>query len=163
MMFSLSVLVLLCGIGGTLTAIVPLSHHRERVCCPEGWTQKDDNCYMYKAEPRTFIDAERVCNLVGGNLASISNILENAVVFQLVAKAGGDEAWIGLHDAVKSEEYLWTDGTKFVFSNFASSVASGGDSCVVIKASGSQGEWGGEPCDDDEPYVCIRPAKCQIH
>ncbi|XP_061908280.1 lithostathine-1-alpha-like [Entelurus aequoreus] len=157
MAFSLRVLFLLCGISGALTAALPVS--KKEVCCPDGWTQKDEHCYIYKEEKRTFADAERICNLIGGNLASIRTPVENAVVYQLVVKGGGDEAWIGLHDAVKSQNYLWTDGTPFVFANFASG-GSGSDECVVIETTGNDGLWKGEPCTDDEPYVCIREAFC---
>ncbi|XP_061828746.1 lithostathine-1-alpha-like [Nerophis lumbriciformis] len=158
MAFSLRVLFLLCGIGGALTAVVPAP--KKEVCCPTGWTQKDEHCYIYKAEKRTFSDAERICNLIGGNLGSIRTPVENAVVFQLVKKGGGDEAWIGLHDALKSENYLWTDGTPFVYENFATGAASGSDKCVVIETA-NDGQWKGEPCGDDEPYVCIREALCK--
>nr|XP_049579115.1 galactose-specific lectin nattectin-like [Syngnathus scovelli] len=87
--------------------------------CPRGWTQLDCKCYIYEDEPRSFADAESVCNILGGNLASIHNDLENAFIVEVI-RANGDETegWIGLHDAILDTDYIWTDGSEEDFLNF---------------------------------------------
>nr|XP_057907855.1 galactose-specific lectin nattectin-like [Doryrhamphus excisus] len=160
MAFSLHVLVLLCGLSGLLTGAWAWPSRNRALCCPKGWDQFNDRCYIYQDEARTFADAERICNILGGNLASISDELENAVVYHLVEEAGANQAWIGLSDAIENDEYFWTDGVKFVFENFASGEP-GADECVAIEAAG--GEWVGESCDTEEPYVCVADAECYKH
>ncbi|XP_054646252.1 ladderlectin-like [Dunckerocampus dactyliophorus] len=160
MAFSPRVFVLLCGISGLLTGAWAKPSKNRALCCPKGWDQFNDRCYIFQDEARTFTDAERICNLLGGNLASISDELENAVVYHLVEEADANQAWIGLHDNIEEEDFMWLDGTKFEFENFANGEP-GGDMCVVIEADG--GEWVGESCDSEEPYVCVADAFCYRH
>ncbi|XP_061908281.1 ladderlectin-like [Entelurus aequoreus] len=158
MAFTLRVFVLLCGLSALMPGAWSVPKN-PNICCPEGWTQLDARCYIFKAESRTFIDAESVCNILGGNLVSILSALENSLVQKLILVSGASEAWIGLHDAVEDDQFFWTDGSEFKFENFAQGEP-GNDECVVIQTSGT---WEGESCDDPEPYVCLRDAVCPRH
>nr|XP_057941459.1 galactose-specific lectin nattectin-like [Doryrhamphus excisus]XP_057941460.1 galactose-specific lectin nattectin-like [Doryrhamphus excisus] len=161
MAFSLRTFFLLCGVSGLLTGAWSWPS-KKGGCCPEEWTQLDDHCYVFKDDPRTFADAESVCNILGGNLASITSALKNVVVYELVVEGEVADAWIGLSDAIEGGEYFWTDGKPFDFSNFAAGDP-GTDSCAVMQTNGSAAEWASVPCDNEEPYVCIMESSCSKH
>nr|XP_057907639.1 lactose-binding lectin l-2-like [Doryrhamphus excisus] len=129
-------------------------HHDIDGCCPQGWTQVDDHCYIFQSEVRTFADAESVCNTLGGNLASIHSYLENLAVAGLIKEGGADYAWIGLHDAIKKGNYIWTDGTNVEFLNFAPVEPNGTGACVELYVADFT--FFDEDCTIFHPYVCTR-------
>ncbi|XP_077573854.1 galactose-specific lectin nattectin-like [Stigmatopora nigra] len=149
----------------TLCGILALTQARqtesEKNCnCPKGWTLLDKYCYIYQHDPRSFSDAESVCNVIGGNLVSINSRKENAVVVELIREAEGSvvDAWIGLHDAIEEGEFVWTDGEVLNFRFFGSGQPdndNGNEDCVEIAASGEM--WADDQCSGLHPFVCIRP------
>ncbi|XP_061678970.1 ladderlectin-like [Syngnathoides biaculeatus] len=160
MAFALRALFLLCGICGLLSGAWSFpTKIRKAFNCPKDWTQLDHNCYIYQEEARGFADAEAVCQILGGNLVSIHSRLENAVVMQ-VAIAGGtgsEEIWIGFHDTLEDDDFIWTDGSRDDFTNFLTNEpnSANGD---CIEAVLPDGGWQTEDCGDSEPYVCIMEA-----
>ncbi|XP_054654892.1 ladderlectin-like [Dunckerocampus dactyliophorus] len=158
---ALHVFFLLCGISGLLTGAWswPQRDNRDGYC-PKGWTQLDDLCYILQEEPRSFADAERLCNILGGNLASITSALNNAVVYQLLVARDELKAWIGLSDAVQENTFFWNDGKLFGFDNFGPDEPKGVGDCVLIYISG---QWYDCDCADEYPYVCIREASLADH
>ncbi|XP_077600576.1 galactose-specific lectin nattectin-like [Stigmatopora nigra] len=157
MAFSLPSLLLLCVVLTQAFARPPT--HKKDNDCPRGWTRLGCNCYIYQEDKRCFSDAEKVCNILGGNLVSIHSALENAVVLELI-RAGTTEpetSWIGLHDAInKDEDFIWTDGTLEDFSTFNGNPLSSDENCVEI--SHSDGCWEDASCDVLLSYVCIKEA-----
>ncbi|XP_049608623.1 galactose-specific lectin nattectin-like [Syngnathus scovelli] len=155
MAFTLGSLFLLCGICGLLTGVS--SAPVKAFYCPNDWTLLKSSCYIYQAESRTFSDAESVCIILGGNLVSIHDGLENAFVLELIRAADGevDEAWIGYSDAIMEGDFIWTDGSDNSFQNFG---AGEPDSDDCISMDTNDGEWQDEECDDTFPYVCIMDA-----
>ncbi|XP_054648687.1 galactose-specific lectin nattectin-like [Dunckerocampus dactyliophorus] len=155
MALALHVFFVLCGISGVLTGAWSWRRHKDKdACCPEGWTQLDDHCYIFQYEVRPFADAERVCKILGGNLASIHNYLENVAVAGLIKDGGADFAWIGLHDAIEKGHYFWTDGKDFDFDNFALGKPDGTGACVELYAPDQT--FFDEDCTVYHPYVCAR-------
>ncbi|XP_061629058.1 galactose-specific lectin nattectin-like [Phyllopteryx taeniolatus] len=158
---ALRLLFLLCGISGLLTGVwsYPMTYSKN-INCPQDWTQLDCKCYIYQDEARSFVDAEAVCSILGGNLVSIHNDLENAVVLQLL-RAGGDgtTAWTGLHDAIEDGDYIWADGSEEDFLNFDVNATpdpepnSSTGNCVEIDES--DGLWQTAACTNDNVYICI--------
>ncbi|XP_061633486.1 lithostathine-1-alpha-like [Phyllopteryx taeniolatus] len=158
MAFALRSLFLLCGISGLLTGVwsKPTSVKVQN-SCPKGWTQLDCHCYQYQDEERTFADAESVCNILGGNLVSIHSDLENAFILELIRQGGNDdEAWIGYHDAVEEDDFLWTDGSDQDYTNFdvSGTEPDGTGDCVHMDESA--GLWEDSVCSDEVAYVCIQ-------
>ncbi|XP_061910718.1 galactose-specific lectin nattectin-like [Entelurus aequoreus] len=159
MAFTSRAFFLLCGIIG-LTGVWSLSFQDNTdECCPKGWTQLNKRCFIYKEEGRTFSDAESVCNLLGGNLASILSALEYAVVLEVIKLTDDPivDTWIGLHQAVETDTFLWTDGSDFKFEAF-SEVVNAGD-CAEIETDDEL--WDLDDCTDINPYVCVRDTECK--
>ncbi|XP_077375326.1 galactose-specific lectin nattectin-like isoform X2 [Festucalex cinctus] len=161
MAFALRSLFLLCGISGLLTGVgsFPINILTD-VSCPEGWTQLDCDCYIFQAEARSFADAEAICNILGGNVVSIHNDLENAIVQQLIIAGGNTAAFIGLHNALAAGDFIWTDGTVEDFRNFVPMNPISGN-CVILVTVG--GLWVSVPCTGPGPYVCIKEAHHFLH
>ncbi|XP_077453632.1 snaclec botrocetin subunit beta-like [Stigmatopora argus] len=168
MAFGLRSFLLLCMFSGLLTGVwsVPKKIEKDNDC-PKDWTRLDCHCYIYQTEERMFADAESVCNILGGNLVSIHTDLENAFVTELF-KAGGDSGsgvWIGLHDAVENDNFLWTDGSEFDLRNFGTlggdpdSSASG--SCVELQSDDAT--WDIVDCTGESPYICITDVLTHSH
>ncbi|XP_077467319.1 galactose-specific lectin nattectin-like [Stigmatopora argus] len=128
--------------------------------CPKGWTQLDENCYIFQDGERTFSDAESICNILDGNLVSINSAKENVLIVELIRECKGEivDTWIGLHDAIEEGEFIWTDGEIVNFSGFApgqpDSNASDED-CVEIENRDDM--WHDVPCTDLNPFVCMKP------
>ncbi|XP_068505830.1 lithostathine-1-beta-like [Syngnathus scovelli] len=158
MAFTLGSLFLLCGISGLLTGawsakIVPVKGNN----CPKGWTQLDCFCYIYEGDGRTFADAESVCNILGGNLVSIHNELENALVLELIrAGSSASPAWIGYTDAISNTDFIWTDGSDVDFTNFDVGAPNDDGDCVAMIPT--DGTWNDGDCTFEFSYVCIREA-----
>ncbi|XP_019719077.1 lactose-binding lectin l-2-like [Hippocampus comes] len=147
MALTLRSFLLLCVISGAVTG----AWNR----CPEGWVELEHRCYIYQSQEMTFLGAEKVCNILGGNLVSIHNSLENAVVFDLIQS--GPTAWIGLHSAILDQDFLWTDGSIVTFTAFNSDGPDGLGNCVQF--SRLDGFWQDHPCDVRAPFVCIQDVK----
>ncbi|XP_019746307.1 galactose-specific lectin nattectin-like isoform X1 [Hippocampus comes] len=156
-MARLHLLVVLC----VTVALSQARHsHPEKNQCPKGWTQLDKYCYSFKNDPRTFPDAESVCNILGGNLVSINSAKEHALVVELIREGAGSvvDTWIGLHDAILEGDFVWTDGEVVNFKNFGANQPDnngGNENCVEIEADDSL--WDDDECTDLNPFVCIRP------
>ncbi|XP_077580952.1 galactose-specific lectin nattectin-like [Stigmatopora nigra] len=153
MAITLRSFLILCGILGFLTGTV-------KTCCPKGWTQLDDRCFIYQDEEREFADAEAVCQILGGNLASVHSAFEYVAVLALIKERSepnsNRDVWLGLHEAIELEAYQWTDGSPFDFNAFNSDDGNG--SCVEIDYSDLS--WDNADCDDTMRYVCARDAEC---
>ncbi|XP_077369787.1 ladderlectin-like isoform X4 [Festucalex cinctus] len=134
----------------------PISHG-QGLCCPEGWTQVDCRCFIFQDEEREFADAESVCKILGGNLASVQSALENAVLVQLNAAGTTDtsaDIWIGLQEAIEEGTFFWTDGTLVDFTNFNDDNDSG--DCVAIESDDVL--WDIDPCGRENKFFCSREA-----
>ncbi|XP_061758510.1 alpha-N-acetylgalactosamine-specific lectin-like isoform X2 [Nerophis ophidion] len=124
MVSAVGVFFLLCGISGLFTEARPWGLlHNYNLRCPKGWTQLEDQCYIFQNINKTYAEAENICNVFGGHLASIHSRLENSLVIELVQEASADYAWIGLYGAFKDGSFLWTDGSEVDFADFAAELS----------------------------------------
>ncbi|XP_061664180.1 galactose-specific lectin nattectin-like [Syngnathoides biaculeatus] len=158
MAFTLRSVFLLCGISGLLTAVWA---GKDGNYCPKDWSQLDDHCYIFINQERSFIDAEQICLLRGGNLASILDAKENALVLELIRDALGEiqDTWVGLHDGPSEGTFIWTDGSPAEISGFTTPQPDdfgGNEDCVEI--SRDTEAWNDETCTDLNFFVCIKEA-----
>ncbi|XP_077459164.1 snaclec bitiscetin subunit alpha-like isoform X2 [Stigmatopora argus] len=145
MVFTLGLLLLIFGLQIGTTAI------RQNDRCPEGWTQLNNRCYIFKETSLTFDLAEKSCVQLGGHLASIQNDIQRAVVNELTQAAiDVSGVWIGL--CLLSGSPLWTDGSDIEFG--IEEVRSQPDGCVKIELS--EFAWLTEDREMNLPYICAR-------
>ncbi|KAI3376049.1 hypothetical protein L3Q82_016580 [Scortum barcoo] len=90
----------------------------------------------------TWAKAEKNCQSMGGNLASIHNILEYHEIQRLVMSSSYEykEAWIGGSDAQEENTWFWSDGKPFHYSNWCS-----GEKC-----------WDDFYCNANKPSICVK-------
>uniref|UniRef100_A0A3Q2YLT0 Galactose-specific lectin nattectin-like n=2 Tax=Hippocampus comes TaxID=109280 RepID=A0A3Q2YLT0_HIPCM len=146
---------LLCGLLAGVWALPKVTY------CPKGWTQLDDTCFMFVAQQRTFIDAELICQLKGGNLASVLDARENALVIELIRQEfnGLRDTWIGLNDAIREGTNLWTDGSVVKFTAYTPPQPDdfgGLEDCTEIDDATEA--WNDDQCTDLNYFVCSKEA-----
>eukprot|EP00092_Neocalanus_flemingeri_P046978 GFUD01053058.1.p1 GENE.GFUD01053058.1~~GFUD01053058.1.p1 ORF type:complete len:171 (+),score=17.36 GFUD01053058.1:62-574(+) len=121
-------------------------------CCPTGWQKYGTNCYKYFAAPLSWSDAESVCVLHQGWLATIESAGENGFINGIATT----DAWIGgfrILPAV-SPFWAWVDGSTLSYTNWASGKpdnGGGNQNCVQMYTNGY---WDDVGCEVRKAYVC---------
>ncbi|XP_030076595.1 C-type mannose receptor 2 [Microcaecilia unicolor] len=94
--------------------------------CPRAWLPFSSKCFGVhadiKAEPKSWQEAQNSCKLLGGDLAIISNHLEQAFITSILPNVTLD-LWIGLHDAQR--EFQWVGNEPLKYVNWAPGEPSG--------------------------------------
>ncbi|XP_077081591.1 ladderlectin-like isoform X1 [Siphateles boraxobius] len=124
--------------------------------CPATWKQFGLRCYKYFSHSTNWITAEKNCQSLGANLASVRNKLENNFLLSLLPSS--TRAWIGGHDAVEDGHWLWSDGTVFLYTNWCAGLPNNyqrPENCLEINYS-SDRSWNDRPCSDSIPYICVK-------
>ena len=116
--------------------------------------------------PMTWLDARRYCRELGGDLASITTLEEQAVVEQLAAKSSLDHSWLGANYDPANDFWWWSDSS-IRFTNWDDGQPDGADRGEVfmrmanrdISGSEHAGRWStagdGETC----AFICEIPLK----
>ncbi|XP_061551888.1 galactose-specific lectin nattectin-like [Phycodurus eques] len=162
MAFALRSLLLLCGMCGLLAGV---SCQTLKGYCPEGYTRLNDRCLVFQHEPRDFSDAESVCNILGGNLVSINSTLENAVIVELIRYSAAifKNTWIGYHDTIQEDDFIWTDGTSGDFRDFAASEPNNLDNEDCVNFDDGDEMWHDESCTNLSSFVCAKKVITKKH
>ncbi|XP_051912966.1 galactose-specific lectin nattectin-like isoform X4 [Hippocampus zosterae] len=157
MAFALRSLLLLCGISALLTGV--WSFQVVKVpSCPKGWVRLENRCFYVVDQHRAFEDAERACQALGGNLASILNAREQVVVRALIDMRIGvhEVAWIGYNDRNIEGTFVWTDNSPSGFDAFNGPDPNNVDQdCVQTNAGTNSLFWEDEACATTVPFVCV--------
>nr|XP_055046129.1 ladderlectin-like [Misgurnus anguillicaudatus]XP_055046130.1 ladderlectin-like [Misgurnus anguillicaudatus]XP_055046131.1 ladderlectin-like [Misgurnus anguillicaudatus] len=128
--------------------------------CPNGWTPFGVQCYKFFSRSVKWVTAEKNCQSVDANLASVHNIVENNFLLSLLVSAK-TRAWIGGHDGEQEGEWLLTDGSQFDFTNWCSSQPDnhgGTEHCLEINTHDSHC-WNDVPCSNTMGYICAKPLR----
>ncbi|XDV23696.1 hypothetical protein PO909_028161 [Leuciscus waleckii] len=83
--------------------------------CPATWIKFRRRCYKYFSHPTKWITAEKNCQSLGANLASVRKKLENDFLLSLLPSS--TQTWIGAHSAVDGH-WMWSDGTVFLYTHW---------------------------------------------
>ncbi|XP_017161082.1 galactose-specific lectin nattectin-like [Poecilia reticulata] len=107
--------------------------------------------------------AERACLSLDGNLASIRSTNEYNFIRQLVLSSSKTNAssWIGGHDSAEEGNWLWSDGSKFLFHHWGKGQpnnANGNEDCMEINFT-EQDFVNDRNCAMKLPFICARPIK----
>uniref|UniRef100_A0A3P9NBV9 C-type lectin domain-containing protein n=1 Tax=Poecilia reticulata TaxID=8081 RepID=A0A3P9NBV9_POERE len=116
------------------------SHFPVDICvgCQEGWTWFEGRCFHYVATKMSWGDAEKFCLTSGANLASFHtyNFIRQLVLSSSKTNAS---SWIGGHDSAEEGNWLWSDGSKFLFHHWGKGQpnnANGNEDCMEINFTG---------------------------
>ncbi|XP_053574403.1 C-type mannose receptor 2 [Bombina bombina] len=136
--------------------------------CPRSWLPFLNKCFGVradsKAELKTWQQARDSCKVLGGELATISNYLEQAFITSIIPTISFD-LWIGLHN--NRRKFQWADGQPLSYTNWAPREPSGyGPSsssdkpinCAVVwhgPPSLFTGRWDDRNClEEKQGYIC---------
>nr|XP_055045506.1 galactose-specific lectin nattectin-like [Misgurnus anguillicaudatus] len=128
--------------------------------CPHGWTPFDVKCYKYFSHYVNWVRAEKNCQSVGANLASVHNTAENNFLLSLL-RYSDTRAWIGGHDGEIKGSWLWSDGSQNHFTDWCYGQpdnTSGREHCLEINFSNDRC-WNDEPCSTTMNYICAQPMR----
>ncbi|XP_067249306.1 galactose-specific lectin nattectin-like [Chanodichthys erythropterus] len=130
----------------------------EVIKCPKGWSSFGLRCFKYFSQSVNWITAERNCQGLGANLASVRNKPENDFLLGLLPSSS-TRAWIGAHDGKQEGQWLWTDGSVYDFTNWCSGEPNNLDTenCLEINFT-SKRCWNDETCADQMGYICVTDA-----
>ncbi|XP_048015681.1 galactose-specific lectin nattectin-like [Megalobrama amblycephala] len=133
--------------------------------CPTGWTnfglgwtnfKLQWRCFKYFSQPANWITAERKCQRLGANLASVHNKLEYNFLLSLLPPSA-TKTWVGGHDGVQNGQWLWSDGTMFDYINWCPGEPNTYDPseiCLEMNFS-SDRCWNDATCSDFKGYFCV--------
>ncbi|KAI8521387.1 hypothetical protein Bbelb_011410 [Branchiostoma belcheri] len=125
--------------------------------CPAGWNEDPmgDFCYQINsASLRTWREAKEACIQNGGDLLSITTPHEQFYITGLLSSVSGMASlWIGANSLGTPGRWTWSDGSAFVYLNWASGPNGGNtDNCVEITSS--NGRWNDLSCAESRGYIC---------
>ncbi|XP_014032156.1 galactose-specific lectin nattectin [Salmo salar] len=125
--------------------------------CPQGWSNYNNRCFRYVASQLDWADAESYCVSLGANLASVNNKGEFSFVKNLIKSFDPAESytWIGLSDLHKEERWMWSDGSKVVYTIWSSGEPSGSrtENCVQTNYLNDK-LWNDAVCSYKSAFVC---------
>lgn len=109
--------------------------------------------YLLVMENKTWHEAKKACEDMGGHLVTIASKAEDDFVKKLVE---GKTLWIGCTDEKKEGDWRWIDGTKITYKGWGAgqpdNFGSGQDYGVFV---GGKQEWDDFAAIDTTPcYVC---------
>ncbi|XP_026128728.1 ladderlectin [Carassius auratus] len=124
--------------------------------CPYGWKNFGVRCFKFFPQTVNMITAERNCQSLDSNLASVQNKMENDFLMSLLPPSSTN-FWIGAYDAIQEGQWLWTDGTPYDYTYWCSGEPSGGvsENCVVINWR-SNVCWVDISCATSASYFCAK-------
>ncbi|KAK9976687.1 hypothetical protein ABG768_021892 [Culter alburnus] len=125
--------------------------------CPAGWSSFGLRCFKYFSQSVNWITAERNCQGLGANLASVHNKPENDFLLGLLPSS--TRAWIGAHDGEQEGQWLWSDGTVYDFTNWCAGEpnGSGNENCVEMNLTSNRC-WNDGICSGQMGYICVTDA-----
>ncbi|XP_022599913.1 ladderlectin-like isoform X1 [Seriola dumerili] len=123
--------------------------------CPFHWHSYRGRCFSFINIPMAWMEAEKHCWHYGANLASIHDEQEHNFIRDFVMDSNYyglyGPAWIGGHDAVRSGEWLWSDGSVFDVGSWATlmpSIWNRWNKCLSMGLADTR------YCEEMFPFVC---------
>ncbi|XP_039505233.1 ladderlectin-like [Pimephales promelas] len=123
--------------------------------CPRGWNRLGYRCFKYFSQSVQWASAERLCQSLGANLASVHDKEENDFLLGLMPAS--TRTWIGAHDGEQDGEWFWSDGSLFNHNNWCSEEpnnSDGPENCLEIDWS-SDRCWNDASCSTSMSYLCV--------
>uniref|UniRef100_A0A3B5R4Q2 C-type lectin domain-containing protein n=1 Tax=Xiphophorus maculatus TaxID=8083 RepID=A0A3B5R4Q2_XIPMA len=107
--------------------------------CPAGWSWFDRRCFMFLSNEMSWASAEKYCLQLDSHLASYHSTGEYNFIRENIFYASGKhtQTWVGMF--FQEGVWMWSDGSKFIFSNWAASEPKndgGVEHCMNINVGG---------------------------
>ncbi|XP_067381270.1 ladderlectin-like [Channa argus] len=123
-----------------------------------GWTQINGRYFRFFPTPRTWAQAEKYCQSIGANLASVHSAQEHKSLQKLISQATGynKEAWIGGSDAEERGAWFWSDGSSFQYTYWCGGEpnnSQGVQHCLQMN-QGASNCWGDFECYGYRASIC---------
>eukprot|EP00795_Rhopilema_esculentum_P011952 gene11952-2527_t len=111
-------------------------------------------CFRLIAKYKTWMDAQKECQLEGGELASVTSVEEQEFIMNEVKLCGF--TWLGLNDRSQEGSFVWTDGSNNSYSNWKENQAYDEvqrhyEDCVAMDP---EGNWYTFSCQDRFYFLC---------
>ncbi|XP_043937031.1 lectin-like [Protopterus annectens] len=148
----------------------------DRICyyINEDWARKDissericegNKQYAFINELKNYTDAEFYCRRQwkNGRLVSIHNAAENEFVLHLVNsnyRNSVSYAWIGAVQLLESNQFIWTDGSTWNYTNWKSGQpdndnSHGKEACAEMYTENDYaGKWNDNYCGHKNVFIC---------
>ncbi|GAA6236402.1 type-2 ice-structuring protein-like isoform X2 [Lates japonicus] len=128
--------------------------------CPCGWTEYYDRCFFYVSKAMSWADAQKNCETMNSNLASVHSDEEYQLIQKvvLVGSHGSGPTWIGGSDAQKEKFWFWIDGTTFKYENWCEGQPDdyhGAQDCALMNFAANKC-WDDGSCEAALPSVCAK-------
>ncbi|XP_067381173.1 type-2 ice-structuring protein-like [Channa argus] len=133
---------------------------KRTVLTPRGWSQIIGRSFQFVPKPMTWAEAEKNCQSIGGNLASVHNTYEYHEIQRLITTATHEykATWIGGSDAQQEGTWLWSNGRSLQYTNWCPRQPDnfrGTQHCIQINY-GAQKCWDDVDCHIKRPSVCVK-------
>ncbi|KAK2145704.1 hypothetical protein LSH36_662g04064 [Paralvinella palmiformis] len=116
-----------------------------------------DKCHKLKPEKSlTRDEAILSCNNMGGDLVTIATEAKQTFIREWIGKRMTEvNYWIGLIEDTNDDNYTWSDGTKYEYTNWGKGQPSDPNSngCVYIDAA-QRYAWADMACDAHLAFIC---------
>ncbi|XP_026182064.1 ladderlectin-like [Mastacembelus armatus] len=107
----------------------------------------------------TWADAQKNCQTLGGNLASVRDKHEYGVIQKVISDSKGTGlAWIGGSDAQQEGSWFWINGDNFKYTNWAPGEPNnhdGAQNCIQMNFA-DQKLWDDLHCKTPLPSICAK-------
>ncbi|XP_026143991.1 galactose-specific lectin nattectin-like [Carassius auratus] len=123
--------------------------------CPHGWTNFGVRCYKFFSQPVNWVTAERECQSLDANLASVHSKIEHDFLLSLLPSSS-TRCWFGTHDGEQVGGWLWTDGTPFDFTYWAPGQPDGQQTENCGEFNFDSNRWNDIACSTSLGYVCAK-------
>lgn len=112
----------------------------------------DGSCLVHFTTPATYVNAKAGCATINAHLAYIKTAELDTFAENFV---GTRDTWIGGSDRVTEGQFLWEDGTAFMFTAWAAGEPNNANNnfqedCVIIAGARTSKLWDDRPCDASE-------------
>uniref|UniRef100_A0A673MXG5 C-type lectin domain-containing protein n=1 Tax=Sinocyclocheilus rhinocerous TaxID=307959 RepID=A0A673MXG5_9TELE len=126
--------------------------------CPFGWTNFGVRCYKFFSQSANWITAERNCQSLDSNVASVHSKAENNFLLSLLPSST-TRCWVGTHDGEQEGQWVCSDGSTYDYTNWCSAEPNndGVENCGEININQMSNRcWNDQPCSSQTGFVCAK-------
>ncbi|XP_052782378.1 perlucin-like [Mya arenaria] len=141
-----------------LVVVISVLQVESGVDCPDGFEVHQGACYFFSHGVETWTGAYASCEILGGHLAEVNDVIEGKYLSGRVT-ALGEEFWIGLEDKAVEGEWMWASSRTMLepdaYTNWGPNEPNGvsSENCVFYHPS-SNSYWADAACTRAQKYIC---------